>query len=306
MRTRQGPPSRIALALALSGLVAACVQLRWEPLGPRRTEDIAGATLVGAEECGVCHEEVKGHERISGYHADCESCHGGGSLHASSEAPEDIRHPRNGDCLGCHVPARNTHLTWGRGEHSRAGLLCSDCHDPHEPTRRLLRDMRQVRFEDLDSASSVCVSCHEDVAAELRFPSHHPVQEGAMGCVGCHDPHEDRRVSLGDRNQRCAGCHQDLMGPWIYEHTPVAEDCALCHEPHGAVEDDLLETIQPVICLGCHTLNDAPHHQTGATGIPQNTLGSPIITREATTFLDRCTDCHGAIHGSYTDEHLRH
>ena len=182
--------------------------------------------------------------------------------------------------------------------HSRAGLLCSDCHDPHEPSKRHLRELRRAQFEDMDAMSSVCITCHENVAAKLGFPSHHPVREGAMGCVSCHDPHEDRRVSLGDRNQLCASCHQDYMGPWTYEHTPVAEDCALCHDPHGAVGDDLLDTIQPVICIGCHTLNDGFHHE----GIP----GEAITTREAATFLDRCTDCHGAIHGSYTDEYLRH
>ena len=30
------------------------------------------------------------------------------------------------------------------------------------------------------------------------------------------------------------------------------------------------------------------------------------VDGEAITFLRRCTDCHGAVHGSYTDEHLRH
>ncbi len=303
-RSRPFPP---AFGLALSGLLAACVHLQWEPIGPRRTQQIADVSLVGAEECGVCHEDVKGHEKIAGYHADCETCHGGGSLHASSEAPADIRYPANADCLGCHAVSRNTHLTWGSGEHSRAGLLCSDCHDPHEPVKRHLRQMKNPGFADIDAASGVCITCHENVAAKLTFPSHHPVQEGAMSCLGCHDPHEDRRVSFGDRNQLCTGCHQDYVGPWTYEHTPVAEDCGLCHDPHGAVADDLLETIQPVVCIGCHSMNDLMHHEEfTATGIPGNAIGTPITVQEARTFLDRCTDCHGAIHGSYTDEYLRH
>ena len=126
-----------------------------------------------------------------------------------------------------------------------------------------------------------------------------------MGCVECHDPHEDRRVSFGDRNQLCAECHQDYVGPWTYEHPPVTDDCSICHDPHGAVADDLLDTVQPVACIGCHTVNDLAHHDQFATGIPGNTVGSPITAQEATTFLDRCTDCHGAVHGSYADPHLR-
>jgi DmsE family decaheme c-type cytochrome len=296
-----------AIALVLCGGVAACVSLQWEPIGPRRTQPIADVSRVGAEECDSCHEDVEGHDKIAGYHADCEACHGGGSLHARSEEPAEIRYPSNADCLACHAPSRNTHLSWGSGEHSRAGLLCSDCHDPHDPAKQHLRASENALFANIDAASGLCVSCHEDVAAKLAFPSHHPVREGAMSCLGCHDPHEDRRVSFGDRNQLCARCHQDYVGPWAYEHEPVAEDCGLCHDPHGAVADDLLATIQPVLCLGCHTMNDFAHHgQFTATGIPGNTQGSPITTREARSLLDRCTDCHGAIHGSYTDAYLRH
>jgi DmsE family decaheme c-type cytochrome len=304
---RPRPSTRIALALALSGALAACVHLQWEPIGPRRTAEIPEVSRVGAEECSTCHEDVKGHEKIATYHSDCEDCHGGGSLHAKTEAPGDVRYPSNEDCLGCHSVARNTHLQWGTGEHSRAGLLCSDCHDPHDSGKRHLRNIRHAQFEDIDRASGLCVSCHDTIAARLSLPSHHPVQEGAMSCVDCHDPHEDRRVSFGDRNQLCAECHQDYVGPWTFEHQPVTDDCSICHDPHGAVGDDLLETIQPVACIGCHTVNDLMHHEEfTATGIPGNTIGSPIRPREANTFLDRCTDCHGAIHGSYTDAYLRH
>ena len=297
----------LALVLVLSGVIAACVSLQWKPIGPRRTQPVPDAALVGAEECDSCHEDVEGHEKIAAYHANCETCHGGGSLHARSEEPADIRYPANSDCLVCHSAGRNTHLNWGSGEHSRAGLLCSDCHDPHDPVKHHLRERENVLFADVDAASGLCVGCHADVTARLSFPSHHPVPEGAMSCLSCHDPHEDRRISFGDRNQLCASCHQDYVGPWPYEHEPVAEDCGLCHDPHGAPADDLLATIQPVICLGCHPVNDLAHHeQSTATGIPGNSIGSPITTREARTILNRCTDCHGAIHGSYTDAYLRH
>jgi DmsE family decaheme c-type cytochrome len=136
-----------------------------------------------------------------------------------------------------------------------------------------------------------------------------------MGCVSCHDPHEDRRVAAGDANQRCFGCHQDYAGPWIFEHAPVVDDCTICHDPHGAVTDDLLETAQPVVCLSCHSLNDLWHHTFLGTGIQGNVPatqdhptqpGEPITIFEARPFLRRCTNCHGAIHGSFTDAHLRH
>ncbi|HIF99082.1 MAG TPA: hypothetical protein EYQ54_19035, partial [Myxococcales bacterium] len=102
---------------------------------------------------------------------------------------------------------------------------------------------------------------------------------------------------------------------------PAAEDCGTCHAPHGAVTPDLLATAQPMLCIGCHTVND-PYHQSlqgpgisGNSPIAQDFPGVPSQQikpqipgerNQAGTFLRRCTDCHGAVHGSYTDEHLRH
>ena len=316
---KSGRPTRRRLRspgvpVAVASALVACA-LAWTPSGPRRVEPIPLAEPIGAEECGVCHEEVQGHARIASYHADCESCHGGGSLHADSEEIRDIRHPAAGDCLACHAPGRDTHLQWGTGEHSRAGLLCSDCHNPHAVTRNHLRETSAVGSLEMDAASRLCAECPVDVASQLTYPSHHPVREGMMACTSCHDPHEDRRVTLGDRNQRCYGCHQDYAGPWVYEHLPVVEDCANCHDPHGAPGENLLETVQPVICLSCHTLNDLWHHTVAGTGVATNVFatqdaptapGEVIGPGEARPFLHRCTNCHGAVHGSYTDEHLRH
>jgi DmsE family decaheme c-type cytochrome len=334
-RIRAFPTALLLLAALVLGV--ACATVVWSPVGSRRTEPIPGALPEGAEECRVCHEDVHGQAAMPVYHADCETCHGGGSLHSESEAVADIRHPGSGDCLACHTPGRDTHLQWGLGGHSEAGLICSDCHNPHNGERLSLRPFNRSGFPDMDAASQLCIECHGNVGSELRYPSHHPVAEGGMTCMSCHDPHEDPRVRPGGADQRCAGCHQDLMGPWTYEHPPVAEDCGTCHAPHGAVTPDLLATAQPMLCIGCHTLND-PFHQSlqgpgirpppfdipGNSPIAQDFPGDPsqpyplnqqdqLIKpqipgdrNQAGTFLRRCTDCHGAVHGSYTDEHLRH
>jgi DmsE family decaheme c-type cytochrome len=168
----------------------------------------------------------------------------------------------------------------------------------------------------MDAPSRLCVDCHDDVGSKLRFPSHHPVPEGMMSCLSCHDPHEDRRIAGGSPNRICEKCHQDVAGPWIFEHAPVVDGCTLCHDPHGAVTENLLATMLPELCLSCHSLNDFWHHTVLGTGILTNTSISQdrppassseaVTSAEAMTFLRRCTDCHGAVHGSYTDEHLRH
>jgi DmsE family decaheme c-type cytochrome len=273
----------IALAVSLA-MVTACVTV-WtppEPKGYHRTTTVAEGEAIGAEECVVCHENVLGYAPIPAYHEDCESCHGLGSIHAETEEPGDMRYPSSADCLGCHESGRTTHLAYATGDHERAGLICSDCHNVHNRAPRHVRQVKRVAFGHLDTDSTLCVQCHTDVASRLTFPSHHPVREGMLTCADCHPPHGDRRTTFGDRTRLCAGCHQDHAGPWIYEHTPVAEDCTLCHNPHGTASRNLLDTSEPALCLSCHT-------------VPS--FHSPDIA--PARFYTRCTDCHGAIHGSY-------
>ena len=315
------PILRIQSALFALVLVLACTSVLWQPKGSRRTAPVPGATVVGTEECRTCHEDIAGHETMATYHNNCEACHGGGSLHVESEQVADIRNPSSGDCLTCHTPGRDTHLQWGVGQHSQAGLICSDCHNPHSQARQNLRLASTSSFPDMDTTSQLCVECHANVGTRFRYPTHHPVAEGGMTCIGCHDPHEDARVRAGDQNQLCANCHQDMIGPWIYEHPPATEDCQICHDPHGSVTSDMLVTVQPVICISCHSVNDQFHQLAIGPGIPENTTitrdfptdpnqrikpFAPGQKDQAGTYLRRCTDCHGAVHGSYTDEHLRH
>jgi len=290
LRLLVGRPGLLVLVL---GGAFACVTT-WSPPELRnyhRTAPVLEATeLAGAEECEVCHEDVAGHALGPDYHADCESCHGPGELHSETEELADISFPSNADCSDCHATGRATHLAWSTSEHERTGVLCSDCHQSHSREPMLLRTAVPVPGAVLRHASGstkLCVSCHGEVASRLSLPSHHPVREGMLDCTDCHRPHENARITLGARTTLCTGCHEDYAGPWIYEHTPVAEDCGYCHGPHGTSAYNLLQTNVPGVCISCHTVAES---------------GS---THEPSAWVTRCTDCHGAIHGSYADPHLR-
>jgi len=287
-RTRE---ARFVFLVLVGGLFA-CVTT-WTPPEPRsyhRVAPVADSTeLAGAEECEVCHEDVAGRPLGPEYHADCEACHGPGMLHTESEEVTDIRFPSSADCERCHGEGHATLIGWPSSPHEKAGVLCSDCHDTHNREPNHIRTETKVDGALLRHASGVsrlCSSCHPTVAASFTMPSHHPVLEGMLDCTDCHTPHADRRVALGARVAACTQCHENHSGPWIYEHPPVAEDCGYCHAPHGTSSFNLLETTEPGACISCHTVAEA-----GAVHDPF-------------AFLTRCTDCHGAVHGSYTDPHL--
>jgi len=267
---------------------------RWVPPsqeGHRRIDPVTGAgATIGAPSCYPCHDSFEGHFVASDAHADCESCHGPGQLHEYTALPEDIRFPSSADCAACHQSGSKTLLGWTTSEHSRSGVLCSDCHDTHNRELRNIRKAVEVQgamMRHAGGTTRMCASCHPEVVASLNLPSHHPVGEGMLECTDCHSPHSDRRMTLGARTSLCTSCHEDHAGPWIFEHPPVAEDCGYCHTPHGSSAYNLLETTQPGACINCHTVAES------------------FAAHDPWAFISRCTDCHGAVHGSYSDPHLR-
>lgn len=276
--------SILALACAGAFRVAA-------PEGRHRVAPVEGAgRLVGNAGCLECHDDFSGHHVHSSAHADCESCHGPGQLHEHTVSAEAIRFPSSEDCAACHAPASRTLAHWETSPHAQSDVLCSDCHAVHDRQPALLRapsDLDTALLRHASADTKLCASCHATVLAELGLPSRHPVKEGMLDCLDCHAAHADDRALARPEGRTCGSCHQEVMGPWVFEHAPVSEDCGYCHVPHGAVADDLLEVSQPAACVSCHTLAES-----GAVHQPW-------------AFTTDCTDCHGAVHGSYTDPHLR-
>jgi len=285
--------ARVAAASLLLAVLFACVSRfsAGPETGYRRVEPVRGAGgAIGAGVCQDCHGSYAQHLVSSDHHADCESCHGPGQLHVYTAEAADIRFPASADCAACHRAGSNTLVGWTTSKHARSGVLCSDCHDTHNREIRNVRRSTKVQGAMLRHAGGttrMCSSCHAEVAAQFDLPSHHPIAEGMLECTDCHGPHEGSRAKLGARTQTCAGCHQEVTGPWVYEHAPVTEDCGYCHVPHGASADFLLTMSQPAACISCHTLPVA-----GAVHEPY-------------ALTTRCTDCHGAVHGSFRDPHLR-
>ena len=252
--------------------------------------------FVGTETCVECHDDqlekvkVNIHGRLGEHEWDvensCENCHGPGETHAFSDGEDPVPYPFNEEtsakdvratCATCHVGGKT--MGWHSSEHSSSGVTCLDCHDPKAPYKR----------RNAIEQTKLCVQCHTDQVTQFHLPSHHPVYEGKMACLDCHNPHSGEETMLKEDtvNDLCLSCHADKHGPFIYEHEPVMEDCLICHTAKGAVQNNLLRANEASLCLRCHSAHEDVH--------PSRALGG---TGGRPAFLTKCTQCHSQIHGS--------
>jgi len=238
---------------------------------------------------------------------DCESCHGPGSLAIkglTSELVErnaklgiktacdhktliDLKNlPATAQsliCLKCHTANATFNLhNWNAGVHAVNEVSCFACHDIHASP-----DLKVTPL----ASGKLCFSCHKSAQAQFSLPSHHPLKEGRVFCVDCHNPHggfAEQGLLRDSVKETCVQCHPDKRGPFLYEHADVGEECLNCHSPHGSVNSRLLSAREPFLCLQCHE-----GHRVDASA------GGPSISAErARAFYTRCTDCHSRIHGS--------
>lgn len=279
-----------------------------------------GQGFVGSTVCKACHPDVwlnfhrNAHFKslASGTETPektgCEGCHGPGKAHvearggkATIRAFSQLSQKESlNACLTCHSKDfPRTEIR--RSSHTQANIACVSCHSIHKPqTPKLLLAKRQTEL---------CYGCHANVRSQFAMPFKHRVNEGAMQCSDCHNPHgaaspswrmgaRPRMVhATSDGEQPCLRCHADKRGPFAFEHAAVRVDgCETCHSPHGSMNARMLR--RPVVftlCLECH--NGAGGFGRTGEGIPRQTPSHNM----ADPRYQNCTTCHVRIHGSNAD-----
>ncbi len=279
-------------------------------------------TLEGDKQCTICHDEnwrtpiltiyqtkhgVKGDDRTPG----CQSCHGASENHRNdpSGKPPDVvfgansknlspAEKRNEACLSCHESRVLPRPLWAGSEHEMRGVACTDCHQAHSPTQKVLDPVTQP---------DVCFSCHKTQRAQVHRYSRHPILEGKVTCSSCHNPHGSVGPKLLVKesvNETCYTCHAEKRGPFLWEHAPVVDDCTNCHTPHGSNLSPLLKMRAPMLCQCCHSGDHAKNLYSGAN-LPNGNVTTvdglqPLGQQSPSSQANArsCLACHSVIHGS--------
>jgi DmsE family decaheme c-type cytochrome len=312
--------SRLIRSLALLTLLSAAPAIA---LAQSLAAAPVDASLKGDAVCTKCHDETEKKKPVlsiyktrHGVKADartpgCQSCHGASEAHVKNVAQSDPRpmvdvqfgtkdaaspEAQTASCISCHQAGARSH--WPGSEHQRRDVACSSCHSVH---------VRADRVLDRSTQMEVCFECHKTQRAQIQKISSHPLLEGKMSCSDCHNPHGSvgpKLLAKTSVNETCFSCHADRRGPYLWEHSPVAEDCSNCHTPHGSNNKPLLVKRAPWLCQDCHTTDHSRDVNSGAN-LPNGNLTTinglnPLANQNPRLQMNgrNCLSCHALVHGS--------
>jgi predicted CXXCH cytochrome family protein len=227
------------------------------------------------------------------------------SINQTVMAPPEIPDAHfvgNKACLDCHAeivrkfPA-SPHARVHVPQAAMPGQ--SGCESCHGPGSRHIESIDHKWIVNPGKSVEACFKCHVESQAEFNLPYHHPVIEGRMNCVQCHDPHGGdmlkpaRGLAMAQRNEGCAECHREQVQPFVFEHEAMREGCAICHDPHGSINRKMLVQSDSNLCLRCHMQVQGP-------GVPPGDFFIGKTPHGAFIQIGTCwsAGCHTAVHGS--------
>jgi DmsE family decaheme c-type cytochrome len=285
------------------------------------TTDILGQDSL----CTGCHNDTEHKSSFAIYHSthgkagtrapSCQACHGDSEAHMQGDRkyitrkspdvtfiekskiyPPTSATKRNERCLACHANGLRNH--WSGSAHQSQGIACNTCHIIHTPNDKTLTKNTQAE---------TCFACHKGQQIEAHLLSTHPIQAGKIFCSDCHNPHGTAGAKLlvkNSINETCYSCHTEKRGPFLWQHTPVVEDCSICHAAHGSNNQSLLKQRLPRLCEECHTdehVNTAEQNENTTANDASITYQLPAsasLFPRSTADARACLNCHALIHGS--------
>ena len=182
---------------------------------------------------------------------------------------------KDATCLGCHKIPMQTFKASVHGRAFSGDVLagCQSCHGggathvevvgQDDYTGSLHTQSFKKGGATPTENNQPCLVCHENSKTHTQWRgSVHDL--GGVSCVDCHNLH-----AVGDtvREGICFTCHQTKRAQVNHSRNPMmargdgANECARCHDPHGAGKGSSLLKAASVneTCYGCHSEKRGPY-----------------------------------------------
>jgi hypothetical protein len=261
--------------------------------------------------CSSCHDGVN----ASGKHAThinssdmCDACHQPFPANWAPVAAAAVDHNEVlGTCASCH---NNTVAPGKSANHMSTTDVCEACHLP-APTPWTSIVPSAV---DHNQVLGVCSSCHDNVTATGKSPSHIPTTaecdtchttvawtpaSGGGGvpdhatfvnnCIDCHNgvTASGKGPNHISSTDLCDACHQPFPANWApvaavaVDHNQVLGTCETCHNGIVASGKSAQHISTTNICEACHS--------------PGPTPWAPAANVDHAQVLGTCASCHDNV-----------
>lgn len=267
--------------------------------------------------CSSCHDGVN----ASGKHAThitssdmCDACHQPFPATWAPVAATAVDHNEViGTCVSCH---NNTVAPGKAPNHINTTDACDACHLPG-PTPWVSVPASAV---DHNEVLGLCSSCHDNVIATGKSPSHIPTTvecdschttvawipaTGGTGgapdhstfvnnCISCHDGvnASGKGANHITSTDLCDACHQSFPATWApvaataVDHGQVIGTCASCHDNVTAPGKPGTHIATSDLCDACHQPGPTTWAPVAASSVNHNEV------------IGTCVSCHNGITAS--------
>jgi predicted CXXCH cytochrome family protein len=270
--------------------------------------------------CEKCHDlPLKKHAHEPFAAGQCTVCH-------QAHQADNKALLRYGDgpdhCYGCHKD-KQTSIAQMPHVHKASAESCTTCHGPHATD-----NAKQLK----KPVNDTCLSCHNNVQAELAKAKQVHGAMTAGNCASCHDPHASAQpAELKARTDKvCMTCHdKDVKAadgrtlPGMAKalasknlHGPVKNgSCSDCHLPHAADQPNLLKKYFPdtfyakfdlnnyALCFSCHDQQLVLKSTTTLTNFRDGDKNLHFVHVNRDEKGRTCKTCH-EVHGSDLPKHM--
>ncbi|HYE71718.1 MAG TPA: multiheme c-type cytochrome, partial [Blastocatellia bacterium] len=181
------------------------------------------------------------------------------------------------DCFSCHATAAvsDTKLQLDK---MTLGVTCEGCHGPGENHIIAMKSGSKANKQivnpghfNADGQTEFCGSCHRTWSqvqlmrirgvANVRFQPYrifgskcYDIEDKRIGCVTCHDPHQQTKQTAVFYDSKCLACHsanaKDVAR--LVQCRVGKENCASCHMPkyelpgsHFKFTDHRIRVVRP-------------------------------------------------------------